>query len=192
MRTPFIRRFVSSLLIIAALIGASLQPIAVGSVLSQSSSDPGTPDRVADPIVSTSGPVADPALDQPPAPDQAVVTDQQNSDWQTVYGTEAGRQLLPPRRSEVPAAIEGAVPPLNGFWSTQTIQAGAQGVTAVAYAPDGRLFAGLSGLGLRVYGPNVSNLYQWTSITASPGGLVSNNVTALAVFGSQLWIGTGG
>ncbi len=44
-----------------------------------------------------SGPIADAALDQAPAPDRAVVIDQSNPNWQTVYGTEAGRQLLPPR-----------------------------------------------------------------------------------------------
>ncbi len=192
MRTSFARRVVLSLLISAALIGSNLQPIMATTILAQNRSDPGTPDRPTDPEVQISGPTVDASLERAPDPDKAVVIDQANPDWRTVYGTEAGRQLLPPRRSEVPAAIEGAAPPLTGFWSTQTIQAGTQGVTAVAYAPDGRLFAGLSGLGLHVYSPTASSLYQWTSITATPGGLVSNNVTALAVFGSQLWIGTGG
>ena len=137
-----------------------------------------------------SGPIADAALDQAPAPDRAVVVDRENPNWQTVYGTEAGRQLLPPRRSEVPAQIDGATPPLNGFWITRTIQSGTNGITAIAYAPDGRLFAGLSNGGLRVYGPNASGIYGWTSITASPGGLPSNWVSSLAIFNGDLWVGT--
>ena len=100
--------------------------------------------------------------------------------------------MLPPRRSEVPAQVEGAVPPLSGFWITRTIQSGTNGITAIAYAPDGRLFAGLSNGGLRVYGPNASGIYGWTSINASPGGLPSNWVTSLAVFNGDLWVGTSG
>ncbi len=185
-----VRRVVLYGLLIIALLSSPFQAILMVAAQDQ------TVDQAAqsntDEARVVSGPVADAALDQPPSPDRAVVVDRDNPSWQTVYGTEAGRELLPPRRSEVPAQIDGGVPPLSGFWTSHTLQAGTQGITAIAYAPDGRLFAAISGLGLRVYGPNVSNLYQWTSITASPGGLVSNNVTALAVFGSQLWIGTGG
>lgn len=192
MHTSVIRRVVLYLLVIAALIGSSLQPLAATTAVAREQADPRAPDRATDPAVQVSGPSVDASLERAPDPDKAVVVDKANPAWRTVYGTEAGRQLLPPRQSEVPAATNGAVPPLTGFWDTQTIQAGTQGITAIAYAPDGRLFAGLNNSGLRIYGPNASGIYGWTSITASPGGLVSNNVTALAVFGSQLWIGTGG
>jgi ligand-binding sensor domain-containing protein/thiamine phosphate synthase YjbQ (UPF0047 family) len=191
MNAPSSRRVVLYSLLVLALLSSPLQFVGVARAQDQSTIAP--PDQSSvDEARVVSGPAADAALDRAPAPDRAVVVDRDNPSWQTVYGTEAGRQLLAPRQSEVPAQIEGAVPPLTGFWNTQTIQAGAQGITAAAYAPDGRLFAAISGLGLRVYGPNASGIYGWTSITATPGGLVSNNVTALAVFGSQLWIGTSG
>ncbi len=191
MNAPSSRRVVLYCLLVLALLSSPLQFVGVARAQDQSTIAP--PDRSGlDESRVVSGPVADAALDRAPAPDQAVVVDQANPNWQTVYGTEAGRQLLSPRQSEVPAQFEGATPPLSGFWITHTLQAGAQGVTAIAYAPDGRLFAALSGLGLRVYGPNASGIYGWTSITATPGGLVSNNVSALAVLGSQLWIGTSG
>lgn len=191
MNAPSSRRVVLYCLLVLALLSSPLQFVGVARAQDQSTIAPS--DRSGlDEVRVVSGPVADAALDQAPAPDQAVVVDQANPNWQTVYGTEAGRQLLSPRQSEVPAQVEGATPPLSGFWITHTLQAGAQGVAAMAYAPDGRLFAALSGLGLRVYGPNASGIYGWTSITATPGGLVSNNVSALAVLGSQLWIGTSG
>jgi ligand-binding sensor domain-containing protein len=191
MRTPFLRRVVVSLLMIAALIGSSLQPIVGTSILAQGRSNSGLPDRVSDPEVQISGPKVDASLERAPDPDKAVVADRAHPNWRTVYGTEAGRQLLPPRLPEVPSLVEGATPPLTGFWITRTL-AGANGITAIAYAPDGRLFAGLNNGGLRVFGPNSSGVYGWTSITASSGGLPSNWVTSLAVFGGDLWVGTSG
>jgi ligand-binding sensor domain-containing protein len=191
MHTSSASRVVLYVLIVAALIGSSVHPIAA-STLAQDRSDPRTPDRVADPEVQISGPSVDAALERAPDPDRALIVDQANPQWRTIYGTEAGRQLLRPRRSEVPAAIEGASPPLSGFWITRTIQSGTNGITAIAYAPDGRLFAGLSIGGLRVYGPNASGIYGWTSINASPGGLPSNWVTSLAIFNGDLWVGTSG
>jgi hypothetical protein len=148
--------------------------------------------QAADPTVQISGPSVDASLERAPDPDQSLIVDQANPQWRTVYGTEAGRQLLPPRRSEIPAQVEGAVPPMTGFWITRTIQSGTNGITAIAYAPDGRLFAGLSNGGLRVYGPNSSGIYSWSSINASPGGLPSNWVTSLAIFNGDLWVGTSG
>jgi ligand-binding sensor domain-containing protein len=192
MRTALVRRVVLSSLIVATLIGSNLQPMVATPVLAQDRSDPNTPDRAVDPETQISGPSVDASLERAPDPDKAVVVDQANPQWRTVYGTEAGRQLLPPRQSEVPAQIEGAVVPLNGFWITRTISAGTNGISAIAYAPDGRLFAGLSNGGLRVYGPNSSGIYGWTSINASPGGLPSNWVTSLAVFNGDLWVGTSG
>jgi len=192
MRITLIHQVALSSVIVATLIGAQLQPIVAAAVLAQDRSDPDTPDRAADHDVSIDGPVVDAALDRAPDPKQAIVTDKANPQWRTVYGTEAGRQLLPPRQSEVAAQSEGAVVPLSGFWITRTAQSGTNGITAIAYAPDGRLFAGLNNGGLRVYGANASGLYGWTSINASPGGLPSNWVTSLAVFNGDLWVGTSG
>ena len=124
-----IRRVAGYGLLIVALLSTSFQSALLAVAQDQSVIAP--PDRSStDEARVVSGPIADAELDRPPAPDRAVVTDQSNPSWQTVYGTEAGRQLLPPRRSEVPAQIEGATPPLNGFWNTHLIQAGTQGVTA--------------------------------------------------------------
>ncbi len=192
MRTSSVGRVVLYLLIVAALIGSSVQPIGAMSVLAQDRSDPLTPDQATDPAAQINGPSVDASLERAPEPDQALIVDQANPQWRTVYGTEAGRQLLPPRRSEIPAQVEGAVPPMTGFWITRTIQSGTNGITAIAYAPDGRLFAGLSNGGLRVYGPNSSGIHGWSPITASPGGLPSNWVTSLAVFNGDLWVGTSG
>jgi ligand-binding sensor domain-containing protein len=192
MHASFIRRGIVLSVIIATVIGSNLQPIVATSVLAQTPADSGTPDRAADPEMQISGPGVDAALERAPDPDKALVIDQANPQWRTVYGTEAGRQLLQPRQSEVPAQVDGAVVPLSGFWITRTAAAGTNGITAIAYAPDGRLFAGLSNGGLRVYGANASGIYGWTSITASPGGLPSNWVTSLAVFNGDLWVGTSG
>jgi ligand-binding sensor domain-containing protein len=192
MHTSFIGRALSCLLIVAAMIGPSVQPIVATAVLAQYPSDPGTPDRTTDPEMQISGPSVDAALDRAPDPDRAVDLDRANANWATVYGTEAGRQLLSPRLPEAPTQVDGAVVPLSGFWITHTIQSGTNGITAVAYAPDGRLFAGLINGGLRVYGANSAGIYGWTSITASPGGLPSNFVSSLAVFNNELWVGTNG
>jgi ligand-binding sensor domain-containing protein len=188
----FTRRFALTLMLIVTLISTPLQLITSASPRDQNLSSIDAPDQPSDQNVSTQPAKVDASLEAAPAPEKAVVVDQANPDWRTVYGTEAGRQLLPPRRSEVPAQSDGAVLPLSGFWITRTIQAGTQGLTAIAYAPDGRLFAAINGLGLRVYGPNGSGIYGWTSITSSPGGLLSNNISALAIFNGELWIGTNG
>ncbi|MEI2672165.1 MAG: two-component regulator propeller domain-containing protein [Marmoricola sp.] len=132
------------------------------------------------------------ALDAPPQAADAVIVDRNNPNWVTRYGTELGRRLLTPRHPDQSFAPDGAVPVLSGFWTTTTIQAGTQGVKAIAYAPDGRVFAGLSGAGLGVYAPDGTGVYQWSTLTQSPGGLLSNYINTLAIFNNQLWIGTNG
>ena len=57
---------------IVALIGSSLQPIVVTTVLAQDRSDSGTPDRMSDPEISTSGPSVDTSLERAPDSDKAV------------------------------------------------------------------------------------------------------------------------
>ncbi|HSD85745.1 MAG TPA: two-component regulator propeller domain-containing protein, partial [Anaerolineae bacterium] len=187
------RHLVWRILLIVVLISAPLQSIVPTFALAasmRSISDPSQPPDQTE--VQITGPQVDAALEAAPRPDQALVVDQANPNWITRYGTEAGRQLLPPRQPDVPTTINGATPPMSGFWLTTTLQAGTNGVTAIAYAPDGRLFVALAGNGLRIYGPDVTGNYVWTSITASAGGLLSNNVNALAIFKNELWIGTAG
>ncbi len=147
------------------------------------------------------------ALEQPPAtsdrqpdeadwnraPDaaQAVVVDARNPQWITRYGTELGGQLLPPRAPDFPMAPEAYQPPLTGTWLTRTIQSGTNNVKAIVGAPDGRVFVAISGDGLRVFTPSVTTSeYAWTAIHASGGGLLSDNVNALAIINGELWVGT--
>src|SRR5262249_31018496 len=118
------------------------------------------------------------------APDEAraVVVDANNPQWLTRYGTELGRTLLAPRQSEFPAIPDAYAPPLVGTWLTRTIQAGTQDLVALVGAPDGRVFAAISGDGLRVYTPSVaSSTYSWSAIHTSAGGLITDNVTALEI-----------
>lgn len=127
----------------------------------------------------------DESLSRPPAVGRSAVVDSTNPDWATVYGTEAGAQTMAPRAPQIPSAIEGATPPLTGTWRTITPQVSSNGITAIAYASDGRLFAGLGSAGLRVYTPDGNGIYTWSSIVGAPA-----SVSALTVFGSELWIGT--
>ncbi|MBI4605815.1 MAG: IPT/TIG domain-containing protein, partial [Planctomycetes bacterium] len=77
----------------------------------------------------------------------------------------------------------------TGFWRTFSLGAGR--VTAIAAAPDGRLFVGVKDGGLRIYGPDSSGAYVWRTVVSGRGsGLASNAVAALAVEGDELWIGT--
>ncbi len=92
------------------------------------------------------------------------------------------------------AAADGPDVPLSGWWNSQTLQNDAHGITALAHAPDGRVFAGVADDGLRIYAPGADGTYSWSTVRSSGrgGGLSSNKVTALAIFSGALWVGTDG
>jgi ligand-binding sensor domain-containing protein len=137
-----------------------------------------------------SGPQTDPSLDAPPPAARAVVRDPQNPGWNVTYGSQAGLQLFPPRLAPGGLSPSGPKPALSGSWQVTTLQGGTNTISALASAPDGRLFAGVQGDGLRVYAPDANGVHSWSAIHASQAGLASNNVTCLAVFNGELWIGT--
>lgn len=143
--------------------------------------------RIAD-GVQTSVPAVDAALNAPPAPEDAAVVNPYTGQT-TYYGTELGRQQLASLLPAGSAAVAGPEVPV-GFWQSINLQAGLSAIMAVAGAPDGRLFAGVNGGGLRVYAPDGNGVYGWTAINAGAGSLPSQNVTALAVFNNALWVGT--
>jgi ligand-binding sensor domain-containing protein len=80
----------------------------------------------------------------------------------------------------------GACP---GTWRILTA-APSGSISAIEELPDGRVVAGTTAGGLRVYGPNAQGIYQWSVILASPGGLASNRVKDLAIFKGELWVAT--
>ncbi|MDX1665112.1 MAG: hypothetical protein R3272_15075, partial [Candidatus Promineifilaceae bacterium] len=131
-----------------------------------------------------------PGMDDAPAPAGARYVDPQNPEWTATFGTEAGRRLIEPRPAPGPAP---AGPPLelDGTWRSRAAS-GSAAVVAMANAPDGRLFAAVADDGLRVYAPDANGVYSWAAIKAGDrGGLASNDVTALAIFEGELWVGTG-
>lgn len=133
---------------------------------------------------------ADAALLTRPAEADATVVSARNPAWVAYYGSQAGRDLLPARAPTFEAAPDGPTVPL-GDWRSITVEAGMRAVVASAIVPDGRLFVALSGDGLRMYAPGADGVYAWAgAIHAAPGGLASNKVTGLAVFGTALWVGT--
>lgn len=134
--------------------------------------------------------VPDAVLDKEPELEKALVVDPKSPAWTTRYGTELGRLLLPARSAPASFAPMGAEPPLTGTWRINTIVSSTAGIAAIAYAPDGRLFAGVTNSGLRVWGPDANGIFGWTTILSSPGGLPSNSVSALAIFQGDLWVGT--
>jgi ligand-binding sensor domain-containing protein len=81
--------------------------------------------------------------------------------------------------------------PLTGTWLTTTLASdfGTETITAIAAAPDGRLFVGVSNDGLRVYAPDGNGVYTWTALHVIDG-LASEKVTSLAIFDNELWVGT--
>jgi len=201
MKPSRLRPILNGLLILGLLIGSPgisfAQPTPTTSattnrvVPEQTPRATAQPPAVAEAPLSVEPAVLDDRLAQPPAPAQAVVVNADNPNWVTVYGSEAGAQLLPPRQPDLPMAVEGATPPLSGTWLTSTTLAGAGSVTAAAYAPDGRLFAGVGGAGggLRVYAPDINGFYSWSTISGAPASATST-VSALTVWGDALWVGS--
>ena len=198
MRTS--RRLSSLMLIFAILLSdvgstnvvtsaTPLEPAATSSAALAPAQDPAPP-SIKGIVVETAK--VDPAWDAPPAAGEAVVVDRNNPAWQVHYGTQAGRTLLPPRAAPQALTTHGPQLPLTGTWLTTTLQSqfGTATITAIAAAPDGRLFVGVSNDGLRVYAPDGNGVYSWSAIHASFGGLASESVTSLAVFDNELWIGT--
>lgn len=137
-------------------------------------------------------PIAGDAL---PAPADAVARDPRRGAWATYYGTALGRALVAPTLAGPADGVpDGPAIPLDGAWRTAGPAGATKGVTALASASDGRLFVGTSGDGLRVYAPGAGGAYAWSTIRTGRGlpGLSSNTITALAVFGGELWVGTAG
>ena len=132
------------------------------------------------PTEDVDGTAPDEALDKAPEPDKALVVDVKSPGWATRYGTELGRALLPAREAPASFAPMGAEPALTGTWRTNTIVSSTTGVNAIAYAPDGRLFAAAGSGGLRVWGPDANGIFGWTTILSSTTGLPSNSISALA------------
>lgn len=133
----------------------------------------------------------DPSLDVPPAENNALIVDPNNSNWMVRYGSEIARRSIPARMAPVSLVPGGPEIPIGG-WASNTVEAGARDIIDTAVSPDGRLWAAVEGDGLRVYGPNPSGVYVWTAIKAALGGLISNNVTAVAYFNGEIWVGTAG
>jgi hypothetical protein len=107
--------------------------------------------------------------------------------WVTRYGTQAGLQFLPPRQPAFEAFPQGPDVPL-GAWKTSNLGTSAS-VLAVQGVPDGRFFAAVQYNGLRLYAPTGDGSYTWSEIHAG-SGLASDNVTCLAYFNGELWVGT--
>jgi ligand-binding sensor domain-containing protein len=134
-------------------------------------------------------PTFDASLDAAPAEADALVVDPNNPQWMVRYGSEAGRRNIAPARAPTSLTPEGPTIPVGG-WATTTIEAGVKDITAVLALPDGRIWAGVAGDGLRIYAPDADGVYSWTALKASAGGLASNQVTALAYFDGEIWVGT--
>ncbi|HMN26899.1 MAG TPA: hypothetical protein PKE45_02000, partial [Caldilineaceae bacterium] len=129
------------------------------------------------------------ALDVSPAAADAIVSDPRNPAWQTRYGSLLGKLSLVPRYATFEAVMAGPDVPV-GAWQPHPRQGAAKPTPAIVAAPDGRLFAGVNNTGLRVYAPAANGVYSWSEIKSAANQLASNNVTALAIFRNQLWVGT--
>ncbi|HYF63354.1 MAG TPA: two-component regulator propeller domain-containing protein [Herpetosiphonaceae bacterium] len=129
----------------------------------------------------------DRALDAPPA--SALDASPASPEWLTSYGTELGRGSLGAHIA--PAGIQPQGPKVDvGLWSTFAVSGAGGSVSAIVEDPDGRVFVGVPGVGVRVYQPAPDGGYSWATISATAGGLASNAVTALAIYGNELWVGT--
>ena len=186
-------RVVSTFLGLCLCVGAVGAPnsLAAATAAPESATPPAASRQIDAPEAAE--PVAyapDPLLDKQPEPEKALVVDPKSPGWATRYGTELGRMLLPARTAPASFAPMGAEPPLTGTWRSSTIVSSTTGISAIAYAPDGRIFAGSGSNGLRVWGPDANGIFAWTTILSSTGGLPSNAVYALAVFEGDLWVGT--
>ena len=124
--------------------------------------------------------------------DRAQAVDANIAGWSTSYGDPTMRTDSAPRHPVFEATADGPDVPLTGFWASETLQNDNHGITAIAHAPDGRVFVGVGNDGLRVYAPGQGGVYAWTAIhpPSRGGGLASNKVTALAIYGGALWVGT--
>lgn len=136
-------------------------------------------------------PTFDPAMDAAPAEADALVVDPHNPQWTVRYGTELGRQTIPPVMAPAWLVPAGPTIPIGGWADTLTIEAGTKDIMAVVALPDGRVWAGVENDGLRIYSPDANGVYSWSTLKATVGGLASNKVTALAWFEGEVWVGTG-
>ena len=171
--------------IVAAQLLALLPP-GLAQAHGETPPQPPTP-RIAD-GVQVSTPPLDPAFNAQPAAQDAESTNPYTGRT-TYYGTELGRQQLAPLFPAGAGATAGPEMSL-GFWESTALQAGVKSITALAGAPDGRLFAAISGDGLRIYAPDNNGVYGWTTVSVGSNSLGSLNVTALAIFGNELWVGS--
>ena len=117
------------------------------------------------------------------------LADEQIPAWVNTYSSPEAQQQLPPWQPVYEGSPDGPSMPLGG-WSVQVSAPGTKSVVAMQTVPDGRLFVAIDGGGVQVYAPNAQGDYVWSTITASPGGLVTNNVTDLAYLFGELWIST--
>ncbi len=127
-------------------------------------------------------------MDEAPSPDQVVVADQRIPAWETRYNTLAGVTYMPPLASPAGISAIGAAVGLGGFRSFSL--GAADPVRSIAAAPDGRIFAGVYGVGLKVYSRQPNGAYAWSTISVSPGGLLSASIVDMAISGDMLWVGT--
>ncbi len=79
--------------------------------------------------------------------------------------------------------------PCTGYWAHHDASPGGTSMSCAVVVPDGRLFAGGPGTGLRVFRPaTVGGGYIWTGML----GPVSIRITRLRLIGGELWVGTEG
>ncbi len=131
-----------------------------------------------------------PGMDSPPPADQAVVADARIPAWETRFNTNAGVQFMDPQGPPPGLSPTGAQVPVSG-WRSYNF-GGATAIRGIAAAPDGRVFVGTNGAGLRLFYHNPDGTNAWTTISASAGGLVSNHITDLGISGDYLMVGTSG
>src|SRR5579859_3867021 len=177
--------------LIAGIVSNQSLPVNAGST--EAAGPSASPRQMSPAAPSTVGRLVQaahplPGMDAAPSTGEATVIDQHNPAWVTHYGTEAGQKLLPPRQPTFEALPQGPSITL-GAWQSFNL-GGNLPIVGTVSTWDGRLFAAVSTDGLRVYAPNANGIYGWTAIHAGLGSLTSDNVSALAILGSDLWVGT--
>ena len=126
-RQMVLKALVSVALIVTTLGQTSIQTPALASapthqVISETPASSPPPALVQGWLVDSAH--VDPALDAPPSAAEATVTDRNNPAWQVHYGTQAGRNLIPPRSAPQALTTSGPQAPLSGAWLTMTLQTG--------------------------------------------------------------------
>lgn len=136
------------------------------------------------------GPQVRAGMDDPAPVEKAVATDQRIPAWETRFNTRAGLEFMEPQGPPAGLSPQGAVVEVGGWRSYDF--GGTNNIAGIAAAPDGRVFVGVRDVGLKMFYHNPDGTNAWTTISASPGGLVSNSISDVAVSGDLLWVGTNG